>query len=128
MANLVSNLTLRRILIPALRFIGSFNVTIRHDLTRKPMRAHVFKHKGYWFYGSKREKDTLLFIQRIVAAGDTVLDVGANIGYLTMLFAHLVGETGRVVAFEPGENDLPYLTANASSVVSQADRLLLRVV
>ena len=31
----------------------------------------------------------------------TVLDVGANLGYYTLLFSTLVGSRGRVVAFEP---------------------------
>lgn len=114
MVNFASNLTLRRILIPALRVFGNFNVTIRHGLTGSPMRVHVFKHKGYWFYGSKREEDTLRFVQRVLGAGQTVMDIGANIGYLTALFAHIVGESGRVVAFEPGEENLPYLAANVA--------------
>lgn len=33
--------------------------------------------------------------------GDTALDVGANLGAYTLLFAHHVGPAGRVVAFEP---------------------------
>jgi FkbM family methyltransferase len=33
--------------------------------------------------------------------GDLVIDVGANVGAYTLLFAHWVGPTGRVVAFEP---------------------------
>jgi len=36
-----------------------------------------------------------------VRRGDTVLDVGANIGAYTALFAQWVGDTGRVIAFEP---------------------------
>ncbi|MDO8864175.1 FkbM family methyltransferase [Haliea sp. E1-2-M8] len=34
-------------------------------------------------------------------AGDTVWDVGANIGYYTSRFAEVVGPSGSVVAFEP---------------------------
>ena len=36
-----------------------------------------------------------------IRSGDTVLDIGANVGYYTLLFAELVGEHGRVFAFEP---------------------------
>jgi SAM-dependent methyltransferase len=36
-----------------------------------------------------------------VRRGQTVLDVGANIGYYTLLLSRLVGPQGRVFAFEP---------------------------
>lgn len=38
---------------------------------------------------------------RIVRPGMTVADVGANLGYFTLLMADLVGEHGHVHAFEP---------------------------
>jgi FkbM family methyltransferase len=43
-----------------------------------------------------------------------VIDVGANIGYLAMLFAYAVGPTGHVVAIEPGRRILPLLKRNTS--------------
>jgi FkbM family methyltransferase len=36
-----------------------------------------------------------------IAQGMTVIDVGADIGYYTLLFAKRVGKEGRVIAFEP---------------------------
>jgi FkbM family methyltransferase len=41
------------------------------------------------------------FYLSIVQQGDVVIDVGANVGYFTMLFADLTGERGQVHAFEP---------------------------
>jgi FkbM family methyltransferase len=38
---------------------------------------------------------------RLLAPGDHVLDAGANIGYMTMLFAARVGKRGVVHSFEP---------------------------
>jgi len=38
---------------------------------------------------------------REVRAGATVFDIGANVGFVTLVAASLVGPTGRVVAFEP---------------------------
>jgi FkbM family methyltransferase len=44
------------------------------------------------------------FIRRTVRPGQVVLDIGANIGYFTLLMAHLVGAAGYVYAFEPRED------------------------
>lgn len=38
---------------------------------------------------------------RAIAPGEIVLDVGANIGYITSLMAAKVGLSGKVIAFEP---------------------------
>ncbi|MDP7018697.1 MAG: FkbM family methyltransferase [Pirellulaceae bacterium] len=47
------------------------------------------------------EPETTQHILDCVKPGDVVFDVGANLGYLTLLFSKLVGDQGRVIAFEP---------------------------
>lgn len=47
------------------------------------------------------EQDETDFVRRTVKPGQTVLDLGANIGFFTMIMASLVGPLGRVYAFEP---------------------------
>lgn len=54
---------------------------------------------SFLFFGF--EKPLLTAIRRLVHPGDTVLDVGANIGLLSREFARLAGHAGRVAAFEP---------------------------
>ncbi len=41
------------------------------------------------------------YIQSINLQGKTVFDIGAHIGYDTLLFAKAVGKNGHVIAFEP---------------------------
>jgi FkbM family methyltransferase len=47
-----------------------------------------------------------------IKPGDTVLDIGANIGYFTLLFAQKAGPTGRVYAFEPSPENFALLKKN----------------
>jgi FkbM family methyltransferase len=41
------------------------------------------------------------YFRSVIQPGMTVLDIGANIGHHTVLYASLVGPAGRVIAFEP---------------------------
>lgn len=47
------------------------------------------------------EFDMIRFITDLVKTEETILEVGAWIGQLALLFSHLVGKNGRVHAFEP---------------------------
>jgi len=47
------------------------------------------------------EPEVFALIRSHLREGQTVLDIGANIGYFTLLMAHKVGPAGRVIAFEP---------------------------
>jgi FkbM family methyltransferase len=40
-------------------------------------------------------------LARLSAAGETAVDAGANVGLMSNLLAHSVGEDGRVISFEP---------------------------
>ena len=40
-------------------------------------------------------------LHRLADPGDLVIDVGANVGYMTSLLALRVGDTGKVICFEP---------------------------
>lgn len=44
-------------------------------------------------------------VRRLLQPGDTFVDVGANVGYFTLLAATLVGPQGNVIAFEPNPDN-----------------------
>ena len=60
------------------------------------------------------EQESTLFIRNYLSAGDTVWDVGANIGYFTLEFARAVGPSGKVLSFEPHPEIFKVLQRNVS--------------
>lgn len=61
--------------------------------------------------GSYERCETELF-RSLIAPGMTVVDIGANIGYYTLIAAALVGVSGKVYAFEPEPSNYGLLTRN----------------
>jgi FkbM family methyltransferase len=53
-------------------------------------------------------------ISSIINPGNVVLDIGANIGYYTLIFAKHVGQNGKVFAFEPEPANFRLLEKNVS--------------
>lgn len=61
---------------------------------------------GYWL-GSFELKKQRVFIEH-VKEGMVIFDVGAHVGYYSLLASQLVGEKGYIVAFEPLPRNLYY--------------------
>jgi FkbM family methyltransferase len=87
------------------RLIRGF--TLRLDLA-DPVQRRLF------FFGDYDERREADLITRVLAKGEVFWDVGANLGYFTLLAAAALNHTGRVVAFEPGESAHASLTGNIS--------------
>jgi FkbM family methyltransferase len=54
----------------------------------------------YIYYFGLWEPNLTRWLQRRLAPGDTFIDVGANLGYYTLLASKLVGDSGHVVSIE----------------------------
>jgi FkbM family methyltransferase len=61
------------------------------------------------------EHDVVIRLPSLVRNGMSVVDVGANVGYYTLLLSRLVGETGVVHAFEPDPDLFHALVHNVTS-------------
>ncbi|MBA2616394.1 MAG: FkbM family methyltransferase [Actinobacteria bacterium] len=61
--------------------------------------------------GAWEPGETALFVERL-RPGMTFLDVGAHIGYFSVLAGRLVGPSGLVLAFEPHPRNFELLLAN----------------
>jgi FkbM family methyltransferase len=103
---------LRSIIIPVLRKLNPGTISIKHHYTKNRFSLDAFKHKGYWYHGKNRERETIELFENLIENGTTVIEVGGHIGYMSLLYSHLVGDTGSVIVFEPGTNNLPYLKKN----------------
>ena len=60
------------------------------------------------------EPDLQKGLPKFIKPGMTVFDVGANIGFFALAAANLVGENGKVVAFEPNPSVVARLKENVA--------------
>jgi FkbM family methyltransferase len=72
-------------------YLGSFHVYINTNYASE--RAMLT---------GKYEQDLWSVVSRFVSPGDTCLDIGANVGAVTLFLAKTVGASGKVIGFEPG--------------------------
>jgi FkbM family methyltransferase len=61
---------------------------------------------------SPKEPLTAGLFKQAVRPGDVVVDIGANIGFFSLLAARLVGDKGRVYSFEPEPTNFAFLCKN----------------
>jgi FkbM family methyltransferase len=83
---------------------------VASDGRRFLVNAHDPNAFNLMMLGAYDPRETTL-VRRLVRPGDVCLDIGANDGWYTTLFAQLVGPAGRVHAFEPAPPTLEGLRA-----------------
>ncbi len=70
----------------------------------------------YSAYKSVSDRRERALFRSWLKPGMVVLDIGANIGVYTRFFARLVGNGGKVFAFEPEKRNLMYLKASTEDL------------
>ena len=69
---------------------------------------------GIWWGGETYEIRETPYFKSLLKPSSVVFDIGANVGYYSLVAAPLVGSTGRVYAFEPASRQFASLKKNAS--------------
>ena len=87
--------------VPLLTEVGALFVHARDQVITPYLRAH-----GRW------EPDDCHLLEVELGPGAVAIDVGANIGYMTLVAAQAVGPTGTVIAVEPHPDNISLLRAN----------------
>lgn len=70
--------------------------------------AGMVHYYGFW------EANLANFFVNFLKEGDIFLDVGAHVGYYSVLASAIVGENGKVIAFEPTPRTFTSLSENAA--------------
>ena len=76
------------------------------------MALDLHTEKDYWL--GTYEPDLQAAAQQFIKPGMVVYDVGANIGYISLMAARLAGESGRVFSFEALPANIDRLSHNVA--------------
>lgn len=93
----------------------------------KNLAPEIVEFEGLKMYHlgqlSQENNDYLNILKQNIHLGNTVLDIGANIGYYTLIMSKLVGSTGKVYAFEPEPKNFEILKKNIE--LNKLDNVIL---
>jgi FkbM family methyltransferase len=81
--------------------------TLNMDLRDEAVSSAIFAH-GVW------EPEETSFLEKALRPGMVFVDIGANIGYYTVMASSLVGSSGKVFAFEPDPRNFALLERNVA--------------
>jgi len=96
------------------KILHFFDLLFRNNDVNVHGHKMFLPEKGFDEYSTQGiygKLDTLA-VERLIKLGDKVVDVGAAIGYFTLIFARSVGENGMVFAFEPKTDRYEILLKN----------------
>jgi FkbM family methyltransferase len=113
------------------RYFGKILVNVdliirKAGILNSGLKKGYLNHNGFIIHYGQQDSDLASFImtnndyepetrqavENLLNDGDIFVDLGANIGFFTLLAARLVGPDGKVFAFEPTPSTRTYLTRN----------------
>lgn len=71
--------------------------------------------KMYSVFKNKQDAFEIELLKKHIKKGNTVLDIGANIGFYATILSDIVGENGKIHCFEPDATNFVHLKKETSS-------------
>lgn len=71
----------------------------------------VSEYTAWSYFYKNQENEEIFFIKKIINNGDNIIDIGANLGFYSILFASL-SPNGKVFSFEPSTKNYKKLLEN----------------
>lgn len=91
--------------IPTVVKLPRWDVRMSFPMQSRGPRKFIFAFREYY-------ESELPYLEKILSPGKVFVDVGANFGIYTLVASKLVGDTGRVLAFEPTAESFGILRKN----------------
>ena len=66
----------------------------------------------YHIKGSRWYRNEFRKLSKLISSGSTVVDVGANMGFMALVFSRIVGKHGKVISLEPSKHTFRKLRKN----------------
>ena len=89
---------------PAVLPPGLIDRPLKRVKVEVPCDPYVYVHRNSYWCGVFFEEELEAYLLHELRPGDTVIDVGVNVGHVALPAAALVRPSGQVLAFEPNQS------------------------
>ena len=86
---------------------SSFSIALGNVLYKNCFPLYKIMYK---VFKKKQDAFEISLLHKYIKPNDTVLDIGANIGFYSEIFSEIVGPKGTVHCFEPDKTNFKHLT------------------
>jgi len=78
-------------------------------------------------FKNRQDAEEIEFLSKTIKPGDTILDIGANIGFYSKILAGLTGPAGKVYCFEPDSVNFSHLLRNTKTIDSKTHGTIIPI-
>jgi FkbM family methyltransferase len=92
---------------------SSLSITLGNLLFKYCFPIYKITYKAF---KNKQDEFEISLMNKYIKTGDTVLDIGANIGFYAEILSEIVGNKGKVYCFEPDSTNFKHLKGRTKSI------------